>query len=128
MLISDRSGGKNCEMCGLGGGLLLLGADAWAACAADDKSPANEGPAAPTNGSLKTIRGLRTIHGNFLDKPIAEPTLQTILQSSVRAANASNMQSFSIVVVKDRKTMGDVCGYRAVAWHRLPHHQRHSSR
>ena len=30
--------------------------------------------------------------------------LQTILKASVRAANASNMQSYSIVVVKDRKT------------------------
>ena len=67
---------------------------------------------APTNDTLKTIRSLRTIHGNFLDQPLPELALQAILRASVRAANASNMQSYSIVVVKDRQTMRDLCGYR----------------
>ena len=94
-----------------GSGLLLLAAGRSKA----DDAPAPAGGSAgavPTNATLKTIHGLRTIHGNFLDKPIPEAALQTILQASVRAANASNMQSYSIVVVKDRKTMGDICGYR----------------
>ena len=70
-----------------------------------------EGPAT-ANDTLRTIHSLRTIHGNFLDKPLPEPDLQEILKASVRAASASNMQSYSIVVVKDRKTMREVCGYR----------------
>jgi hypothetical protein len=32
-----------------------------------------------------------------VDKPLPEEALQTILDASVRAANASNMQSYSIV-------------------------------
>ncbi len=96
----------------LGGGLFLLGAKAQMARAAGVGATATDGPASPANDTIKTIKHLRTIHGNFLDKPIPEPELQTILKASVRAANASNMQSYSIVVVKDRKTMGDVCGYR----------------
>lgn len=64
------------------------------------------------NETLKTIHNLRTIHGNFNDKSIPESLIQEILHASVQAANASNMQSYSIVVVKDRETMQAVCGYR----------------
>jgi nitroreductase len=64
------------------------------------------------NETIKTIGSLRTIHGNFLDKPLPESALQTILQASIRAANASNMQSYSIVVVKDRPKMKAVCTYQ----------------
>ena len=96
----------------VGGGLLLLGRSAKAAGAAGAGASAKDGTDSPSNETIKTIRGLRTIHGNFLDKPVPEPLLQTILQASVHAANASNMQSYSIVVVKDRQTMGDLCGYR----------------
>ena len=45
-----------------GGGALLAGAQTQPA---------------PPNETIKTIRGLRTIHGNFLDKPIPEPLLET---------------------------------------------------
>jgi nitroreductase len=63
------------------------------------------------NETLKTIGKLRTIHGNFLDKPIPEEALQTILQASVRAANTTNLQNYSIVVVKDREKMKQVESY-----------------
>ncbi len=85
----------------LGGGLPLLSA-------ATQPSEAS----APANETLDTIGRLRTIHGNFLDKPLPEADLQTIRKASVRAANASNMQSYSIVVVKDRKKMQQVCTYQ----------------
>jgi nitroreductase len=85
--------------------LLKLGAGAALA------APPNKAAAAPANPALETLRGLRTIHGNFLDKPIPESALEDILQASVRAANASNMQSYSIVVVKERQRMKDLCGY-----------------
>ena len=95
-----------------GGGLLLLGTGSSSSRAADQPpNPAGTLPP-PVNETLKTIRSLRTIHGNFLDKPLPEPALQTILQASIRAANASNMQSYSIVVVKDRAKMKAVCTYQ----------------
>lgn len=88
-----------------GGGLLAFEAGA-AGLAAD------VAPAASPNEVIRTIRSLRTIHGNFLNKPIPEVALQTILQASLRTANASNNQSYSIVVIKDRGMMGRVCGYQ----------------
>ncbi len=66
----------------------------------------------PPNDTIKTIRGLRTIHGNFLAKPLPAAAIETILQSSLRTANASNSQSYSIIVIEDRTTMKAVCGYQ----------------
>ena len=80
--------------------------------AAESQAKQAGGPDTPANETLNTIRSLRTIHGNFLDKPLPEAALQTILKASVRAANASNMQSYSIVVVKDRSRMKEVCTYQ----------------
>ncbi len=96
----------------LGGGLLLLGPKAQLSQAAGTETNSAGGVTPPANETIKTIRNLRTIHGNFLDKPLPESALHTILQASVRAANASNMQSYSIVVVKDRDKMQQVCTYQ----------------
>lgn len=92
----------------LGGGLLWLGSTNRLSRAAE---PAQNTSLAP-NETLRTIHSLRTIHGNFLDKPLQESALQTILKASVRAANASNMQSYSILVVKDPQRMKEVCTYQ----------------
>jgi nitroreductase len=94
-----------------GGGLLLVGTGSSRSRAADLQTNPGALPP-PVNETLKTIRSLRTIHGNFLDKPLPESDLQTILQATIRAANASNMQSYSIVVVKDRAKMKAVCTYQ----------------
>jgi len=91
---------------------LLLGTGSSRSRAADQQTNLAGAPPSPVNETVKTIRSLRTIHGNFLDKPLPESTLQTILQASTRAANASNMQSYSIVVVKDRAKMKAVCTYQ----------------
>ena len=64
------------------------------------------------NDTIKTIQNLRTIHGNFTDKDIPDETIELILQSSIRAANASNTQAYSIIVVKDRQKMRQVCTYQ----------------
>jgi nitroreductase len=96
----------------MGGGLLLLRPEASRSHAADSQTKSAGGPPPPANETIKTIGSLRTIHGNFLDKPVPESALQTILEASVRAANASNMQSYSIVVVKDRAKMKAVCTYQ----------------
>jgi FMN reductase [NAD(P)H] len=61
------------------------------------------------NETLNTIRSLRTIHGNFSKRDLSQEDLQTILDATVCAANASARQSYSIVVVEDRgvmKTLG----------------------
>jgi nitroreductase len=67
--------------------------------------------AATGNATLDTIHSLRTTHGNFADRPIPEEALQSILEASVRAANASNMQSYSIVVVREPALAKQVCTY-----------------
>ena len=95
-----------------GGGLLLLGTGSSRSRAADQQTNPAGAPPPPVNETVKTIGSLRTIHGNFLDKPLPESALQTILRASIRAANASNMQSYSIVVVKDRAKMKAVCTYQ----------------
>jgi nitroreductase len=95
-----------------GGGLWLLSRQASTSRAVGAETKPAESPAPATNETLKTIGRLRTIHGNFLDKPLPASALQTILKASVRAANASNMQSYSIVVVQDRQKMKEVCTYQ----------------
>ena len=84
----------------LGGGLGLL--------------RAREASADATrNATLDTIHELRSTHGNFTGKAVPEDVLQQILQASVRAASASNMQSYSIVVVRDPSLVQKVCTYTA---------------
>lgn len=67
------------------------------------------------NETIKTLMGLRTIHGNFTDKPIPDDHLDQILKASIQAANSSNMQTYSIIVVKDRAKMKELCGYQGAA-------------
>jgi nitroreductase len=84
----------------LGGGLGLLRAG-------------TAGADATRNATLDTIHDLHSTHGNFTDKTVPEDVLQQILQASVRAASASNMQSYSIVVVRDPVLVQKVCTYSA---------------
>lgn len=84
----------------LGGGLGLLGAGNGAAEAA-------------SNPTLGTIHDLYSTHGNFTDRAVPEDVLQQVLKASVRAASASNMQSYSIVVVRDPALVQRVCTYTA---------------
>lgn len=89
----------------LGSGIVFAGSNSQSA-------KAQEKPTRLANGTLESVRKLRSIHGNFLNKEIPEDALQTILKASVRAANSTNMQNYSIVVVKDRERMKQVSGYR----------------
>jgi nitroreductase len=61
------------------------------------------------NDTLKTIHSLRSIHDNFSSKEIYQEDLELILGACIRAANASNRQSYSIVVVDDREVMKKLC-------------------
>lgn len=48
---------------------------------------------------------------NFSDREIPEHDLDAVLQAAVRAATASAMQSYSIIVLREREQMKAVCGY-----------------
>jgi nitroreductase len=63
------------------------------------------------NETIQTIEQLRSTHGNFSKQEVSEDHLQTILNTCVRAANASARQSYSIVVVRDREKIKQFCGY-----------------
>jgi nitroreductase len=63
------------------------------------------------NETLKTIHSLRTTHGNFTDKDVSAEDMQTIIKTSLRAANASARQSYSLVVVEDKELMKKLCGF-----------------
>jgi nitroreductase len=91
------------------GGALLATAAFSKTLMAAPTEPSHAGPA---NETLKTIHSLRTIHGDFSDKAVPDETIQLIISASVRAANASAMQSYSIIVVKDGATIDKLTGYR----------------
>jgi nitroreductase len=88
----------------LGGALLLRPGGSAEARALGNGEPAN-----PT---LATLHDLHTTHGNFTEKDVPEEQVEEILQASVRAANSSNMQTYSVVVVADRDRMKQICGYQ----------------
>jgi nitroreductase len=89
----------------LSGGLLTLPSLRTARAA-----PAGETVA---NDTLRTIHSLRSIHGDFLDRQVSDADVNTILNASVRAANASNTQTYSIVVSRDPEKIKKLTGYRA---------------
>lgn len=67
------------------------------------------------NEVLKTIHNLHAVHGNFASKPIEEEKIKTILDACVNAQNASNRQSYSIIVIRGEENVQKIikCGYRS---------------
>jgi nitroreductase len=65
------------------------------------------------NETLHTILNLRTIHGGFTDQEVNQADLNQILEATVRTANASARQSYSIIVLQDRGTMHTLLGYQS---------------
>ncbi len=68
-----------------------------------------------SNETLETIRNLHTTHGNFQDKKIPDADLEQIKKASIHAANSSNMQTYSIVVVKDAAKIKEISTYTGSA-------------
>ena len=66
------------------------------------------------NDTLKTIQQLRSIR-SFIDKPLKDEELDTIVNASIRAANSSARQCYSIVVLKDQQKMQAIFGYQGAA-------------
>jgi nitroreductase len=67
------------------------------------------------NPTLETIESLRSTHGDFTDREISEQDLESVLAASVRAANASARQAYTIVVVRDRNLQRELTGYAGSA-------------
>jgi nitroreductase len=127
--MSDQSARRNFVKRGalLGGGFLLTrpaladpalvdptpGDPARADAAVEKATPKAKGG---DNETLRTLQGMRTIHGNFTAREIPDDQVETILETCVRAANASNTQSYSIVVSRDRARMKELCGYAGSAF------------
>jgi len=63
------------------------------------------------NETLRTIAGLRSIHGDFSDREISSEDVEEILDASIQAATASARQSYSIIVISDKEIMKKLCGY-----------------
>jgi len=63
------------------------------------------------NETIKTILNLNTTHGNFNEKEIPQNEVDLIKKSCIRAANSSNMQTYSIMEIRDRELMKKICGY-----------------
>ncbi len=105
------------------GGTMALGTRLFAS-----PVPSDAGPAA-SNETLNLIHNLRTIHGDFSARKIPDADIETIVNASTRAANASNMQSYSVIVVKDRGKMQAVCGYQGSCMlvFCADHHRIHAS-
>jgi nitroreductase len=66
-----------------------------------------------SNETLATIHCLRSIHGDFSERPLRDDQVETIITASVRAANASNMQSYSIIVSRDPVKIQKLTTYRS---------------
>ena len=64
------------------------------------------------NETLQTIHSLRTIHGDFSEQEISAADLNQILEATIRAANASARQSYSIIVLDDRTKMRELLSYQ----------------
>ena len=64
-----------------------------------------------SNLVIQTLNSLRSTHGDFQDRPLSDVDLKTILDTCIQAANASNKQSYSIIVVEDRERMKELTPY-----------------
>jgi nitroreductase len=63
------------------------------------------------NEVLLTIEQLRSTHGNFSNREVSEEDFQSIIKTCVRAANASARQSYSIIALRDKERIKQLCGY-----------------
>ncbi|OYT16895.1 MAG: hypothetical protein B7C24_05505, partial [Bacteroidetes bacterium 4572_77] len=57
------------------------------------------------NKQLNLLQNLKTIHGNFTSEKIPEAHMELIINAALRAPNAGNMQTYSIISIEDSQMM-----------------------
>jgi nitroreductase len=57
------------------------------------------------NETLKTINNLRSARNDFIDKKVPAQIMNTIIEHSMKAANASNVQRYSMILVDEPKIL-----------------------
>lgn len=65
-----------------------------------------------SNQVIETLQNRVSVR-KYADKPVSEQTVQTILGAAFRAPTSSNIQAYSVVVVRDRETLAalsEACG------------------
>lgn len=65
------------------------------------------------NYLLEGIMGLETTQGHFTEQTVPQDTVTTIIEAAVRAPNAANRQSYSIISVNDPEVIKKYFGYQA---------------
>ncbi len=66
------------------------------------------------NETMNTIYKLRS-ERQFSDKPITQEDLEAILEATVRTANSSSRQAYSVIVLTDKEKIKAACGYTGEA-------------
>ncbi|MDR1535192.1 MAG: nitroreductase family protein [Planctomycetota bacterium] len=62
---------------------------------------------------LDILHSLRSIHGDFSDRPVPDDAVRTITAAAVRAANAGARQCYSIITVTGMERVKSACCYPA---------------
>lgn len=62
------------------------------------------------NETLETLKKLRTIHWNFNGKEVTDEEISVIIKHSMRAANATNLSNYSIIMVDDVEVIKKITG------------------
>lgn len=61
---------------------------------------------------LNPIKMLRSEHDKFNDKEISDKDMKTIINCSMKAANASNVQRYSMILLEDSNLIFEITGKR----------------
>jgi nitroreductase len=65
-----------------------------------------------TNKILESIMTLRSVHDEFNDKEISDELMDTIINCSTKAASASNIQRYSMILLDNSDLIYEITGKR----------------
>lgn len=61
---------------------------------------------------LDSIKTLRSVHDEFNDKEVSDEIINKIINCSMKSANASNVQRYSMILLEDSDLIYDITGKR----------------
>lgn len=73
----------------------------------DSKPSPAQAAALPTSETIETLLNRVSVR-KYTDKPVDEATVEAVLRAAFRAPTSSNIQAYSVVVVRDRKTLEEL--------------------